>query len=293
MRRLLVGDIQALTEDFSVSAGLVQKVHKIAVFKDVLDLRGGKQVLDVLRNSRGDTAPFAKAFPNLHTPGTNLASQQKVELVHEVPGRFALIPVLGNTVPHLILDHQHTQAFELFSQLLNIEADNAVVDIHIGSVVKNIQAAMHIQFQCRRNPLCLRLRLSLDLVIQIFQQRHILRSGVCNIGAVHDPHRTVNDRLFHWLQTVPAACRQFTERQDKVRFQRQRVIILAVIEVDIHRVYILRAGWRDFDDLAFQPVHQRKIFRLRVADQDIVLCIQEHTHDGTLCRKTLAAAGRT
>lgn len=45
MCRLLVGDIQALAEDFPVSAGLVQKVHKIAVFKDVLDLRGGKQVV--------------------------------------------------------------------------------------------------------------------------------------------------------------------------------------------------------------------------------------------------------
>lgn len=154
MRRLLVRDIQALAENFSVSAGLVQKVHKIAVFKDVLDLWGGKQVLDVLRNSCGDTAPFAKAFPNLHAPGTNLAPQQKVELVHEIPGGFTLIPVLGNTVPYLVLDHQHTQAFELLSQFLDIEADNAVVDIHVGTVVKNIQTAMHIQFQRRRDPLC-------------------------------------------------------------------------------------------------------------------------------------------
>ena len=167
MRRLLVGDIQALAEDFSVSAGLVQKVHKIAVFKNVLDLRGGKQVLDVLRDPRGDTAPFAKAFPNLHAPGTDLAAQQKMELVHEVPGGFALIPVLGNTVPSLVLDHQHTQAFELLSQLLDIEADNAVVDIHIGTVVKNIQTAVHIQFQCRRNRLRLRLRLPFDLVIAL------------------------------------------------------------------------------------------------------------------------------
>ena len=88
-----------------------------------------------------------------------------MELVHEVPGGFALIPVLGNTVPHLILDHQHTQAFELLSQFLDIKADNAVVDIHVGTVVKNIQTAMHIQFQCRRDPLRLRLRLPFDLVI--------------------------------------------------------------------------------------------------------------------------------
>ena len=149
---------------------------------------------------------------------------------------------MGNTVPYLILDHQHTQTFELLSQLLDIEADNAVVDIHVGTVIKNIQAAMYIQFQCSRDPLCLWLRLPLDLVIQIFQQRHILRAGVCDIGAIYDPHGTVNDRLFHRVQTVPATCRQFAERQDKVRFQRQRVIILAVIEVDIHRVHILCTG---------------------------------------------------
>ena len=85
MRRLLVGDIQALAEDFPVSAGLVQKVHKIAVFKDILDFRGGKQVLDVLRDPRGDTAPFTKAFPNLHAPRTNLTAQQKVELQVDLP----------------------------------------------------------------------------------------------------------------------------------------------------------------------------------------------------------------
>ena len=107
------------------------------------------------------------------------------------------------------------QAFELLSQLLDIEADNAVVDIHVGTVVKNIQAAMHIQFQCRRDPLCLRLRLPLDLVIQIFQQRHILRAGVCDIGAVHDPHGTVNDRFFHWLQTVPPPAA--SSQNDKIK----------------------------------------------------------------------------
>ena len=79
------------------------------------------------------------------------------------------------------------------------------------------------------------------LVIQIFQQRHILRAGVCDIGAVHNPHGTVNDRLFHRLQTVTSACRQFTERQDKVGFQRQRVIVLAVIE-DVYKRQLLEFG---------------------------------------------------
>ena len=41
MRRLLGGDIQPLAEDFPVPARLVQKIDKITVFKNVLDLRGG------------------------------------------------------------------------------------------------------------------------------------------------------------------------------------------------------------------------------------------------------------
>ena len=59
VRRLLVGDIQAFTEYLSVTAGLVQKIDEIAVFKDILDLSGGQQVLDVLGDTRRDTAPFA------------------------------------------------------------------------------------------------------------------------------------------------------------------------------------------------------------------------------------------
>ena len=115
VRRLLVGDVQALTEYLAVAAGLVQQIDEIAVFKDVLDLCGGQQVLDILGNTRRDTAPFTKAFPNLHAPGAYLAPQQQVELVHIVSCGLALVPVDGDTVPHLILDDQHPQVFELLA----------------------------------------------------------------------------------------------------------------------------------------------------------------------------------
>ena len=104
MRRLLGGDIQTLAQYLPVAAGLVQQINKIAVLKDVLDLRGGQQVLDVLGDPRGDTAPFAEAFPNLHAPGAHLAAEQKVELVHIVPGSLALTPVHRDPVPYLVLD---------------------------------------------------------------------------------------------------------------------------------------------------------------------------------------------
>lgn len=138
MRRLLGGDVQPLAEYLPVAAGLVQQIDKIAVLKDVLDLRGGQQVLDVLGDPRGDAAPFAEAFPNLHAPGTHLAPQQKVKFVHIVSCGFSLAPVHRDTVPYLVLDDQHTQVFELFPQLFDIKAHQAVVDIHVGTVVKDI-----------------------------------------------------------------------------------------------------------------------------------------------------------
>ena len=134
-----------------------------------------------------------------------------MELVHIVPGGLALAPIHRDAVPYLILNDQHPKIFELLAKLLDIKADKAVVDIHISSVIKNIQTAMHIQFQCRRDPLRLRLRLPLDLVIEVAKDRHVLRLRIGKIGAVHHAHRTVDDRFLHRLQTVaPASC-QFAE----------------------------------------------------------------------------------
>ena len=218
VRRLLVGDVQAFTKYLPVTAGLVQQIDKIAVFKDILDLRGGQKVLDVLGDPRGDTAPFTKAFPNLHAPGTYLATQQKVELVHIVSCGLALAAVHRDTVPHLILDDQHPQVFELLAQLLDIKAHKAVIDIHVGTVVEHVERSMHIQLQGGGDPLCLRLRLPPDLVVEVAQDGDILRSRIGKVGTVHGPHSSVNERLFHRLQAVASACRQLAEGQYKVGF---------------------------------------------------------------------------
>ena len=41
-----------------------------------------------------------------------------------------------------ILHDEHTQLFELLAQLLDVKADDAVIDIHVGVVVKNVQRTM-------------------------------------------------------------------------------------------------------------------------------------------------------
>ena len=65
---LLAGrDIQRSGEDFPVSRCLIQEVDKIAVLKNVLNLSGSQQVLDILRDTGGNPAPFTEPLPDFNT----------------------------------------------------------------------------------------------------------------------------------------------------------------------------------------------------------------------------------
>ena len=289
-------DIQPLTENGPVTAGLVQQIDKVAVFQDVLDLRGTQKVLHILGNTCGNAAPFPKSLPDLHAPRRYLPMEQQVKFVYIVPGGFALAAVHRHPVPHLILDDQHPQVFQLLAQGFDIKAHQPIVDIHIGPMVKHIQTAVDIQLQSGTDPLGLRLRLRPDLVPQIFQNGHILRSGVCQITPVHLPQRAVNDGFLHRGQPKLVSRRDLAKGQNKVGFQRQGVVVLGVVQVDIQRIQVVApapaaAGGGKPDDLPAQPLHQREILRFRVTDQNIVLCYQEHVQNLPLGGEGLAAAG--
>ena len=62
--------------------------------------------------------------------------------------------VNGNAVPHLILNHQHTDFLELLAQFLDVIADNAVIDVHIALVIEHIEGAGYIDFKGRGDILC-------------------------------------------------------------------------------------------------------------------------------------------
>ena len=79
-----------------------------------------------------------------------------MELVAEVPRRLALAAVLGHAAPNLVLDNEHPQLFELFSQLFNIKSHNAVLNVDVGAVVKDVQAAVYIQVKGLRHTVGLR-----------------------------------------------------------------------------------------------------------------------------------------
>lgn len=131
-------------------------------------------------------------------------------------------------------------------------------------MVKNVQRARHIQVECLRYPVRLRQVLVEQGLVEVRQNRHILRAGIRQIGAVDGFHGTVYHGAFNRFQTCFAAHDQFTERQHKIRLQGQRAVIFGIIQVDVQRIHIVLAGGRKFDDLPMQPLDQRIILGFRV-----------------------------
>ena len=115
--------------------------------------------------------------------------------------------------------------------------------------------------------------------MQVGQDGHILRAGVCQIGPVDHLHGTVNDRLFDGFQPVLAAHDKLTERQHEITFQGQRVFVLAVIQVDVQRVHIVFAGRRQLHHLPMQPLHKGVILGLWITDIHIVRGAEEHAQN--------------
>ena len=103
-----------------------------------------------MRDPGGDAAPFSESLPDFHRiSGGLLLLQKQVHLVDVITGGLVGSAVNGNAVPHLILDHQHTDFLELLAQLLNVIADNAVIDVHIALVIEHIEGAGYIDFKGR------------------------------------------------------------------------------------------------------------------------------------------------
>ena len=288
------GDIELFGENLPVAAGLIEHEDEIAVLKDVLHLAGGEQVFDILRDAGGNASPLAEALPDFHRVGRRLLlAQQKVHFVNVVAGGFVGFPVDGHSIPHGVLHDEHPDLLELLAQLLDVEADNAVFDVDVGAVVEHVERAGNVDFQSRGDVLRLLFLLPPQLVIQVLQNRHILRHRVAEIIPVHHAHTAVDDGLFHRHEAVLAAHDQLAEGEDEVGFQAQRVFIVAVIEIQVHGIDVVRACGGNFNDLPVQTLHQRSVLGFGVADDNVVVSNEEHVGDLPLRRKALAAAGGT
>ena len=287
-------DIQTLCQNPSVLACLIQHIDEVRVFEDIGNLWGTKQVFDILGNAGGQTAPFTESFPDFYgVGGCLLLLQKQMKLVNVVSGGFTGTSVGCHTPPNLILNNQHTDFLQLIAKLLDVIADQTVIDVHIGSIVEQLQRTLHIDFQCSRHMMGFFLVLFEKCVIQVLKDRHIFRNRIVKISLVNLMHTTVNNCLFNGLQAVLTSHDQLAEGKNEVCFQGNRVIILRVVDIDVHGIDIVGTGRTDLDYLTFKLVNQRRIFCFRVADDNVIIRHEERIGNLTLCGEGFTGTRRT
>ncbi len=216
-----------------------------------------------------------------------------MEFVHIVAGGLSRRPVDGDAVPHLVLDDQHPQLLQLFAQLLDVVADDPIVDVHVGAVVEHIQTASDVNFQRRGDEMGLLLVLFPQGVVKVLQNGHILWTGVVQILPVDQPDTAVNDGFLHRLEAVLAAHHNVAEGQQEVHLQGKRRFIIRIVQIEVHGINVLLAGGRDFNDLTAQPLDQGIILRLRVCNQNVIVRDKEHVEHFPLGGEGFAASGST
>ena len=157
-------------------------------------------------------------------------------------------------------------------------------------MVEHPQRNIDVDFKCRGDTLRLPFLLLPQAVVQITERRHILRLRVVQILLIDQRQAAVNDRLFFRLHAIPCAHDKFAQGKNKVRFHAQRVIIVRIVQIDVHRVDVVLTGGRDMDNLTAQRFHQRIILSFGVCDDNIVRCGKEHVGDLTLCTERLTTS---
>ena len=186
-------------------------------------------------------------------------------------GVFSLSAVLDNAVIDGVQHHQQAHRFQIFTQVLNVKAEDTAFCVDIGLVRKNIQTAHREQLQRQRNAVRLRVDLLHQVVIEVLQ-RGRLSLITFQIFPIDVAHAAVNDGLLLRLDLIRAH-ELLIQRHDKLGLHHQRLPAVTIPLGQIQRIDVaavwIRGG--DGDDLAAQCLHQLAIFTLRVHDDNIMV----------------------
>ena len=160
-------------------------------------------------------------------------------------------------------------------------------------MIEDVQRAVNIDFKGGCDALCLRLLLISQNVVEVFEDRHFLRLGVCKKLLIDHANTAVNDGLLNRLQAVLAADNQLAHGEDEVGFQRQRVFLFGVVRVDVQRIDVVRADRRNADNLTTELLHKGEILGFGVTDDDVILRDEEGVRHFALGGEGLTGTGRT
>ena len=196
----MLGNAELFCQNCPVTLRLGQQDHKIRVVQNILDFRAGQQVLDVLRQRAGHTAPFAEHLPDGNKiAGGELIPEQNMELVKVAPSRdAALIVGIDRGIDKLICD-VHRNFSEIVSHALEHDAHHTAVGFDIRGMVEQVKGACTVELQGRRHAPGLRLRLFQKFLVQVLEQGHPAVPHAQGQIPVDQPHTAVYDGFLNRL----------------------------------------------------------------------------------------------
>ena len=201
----------------------------------------------------------------------------------------ALLSVANDAVEDAVQHHQQADGLEIFTQVLNVVADDTVAGVDIGLMGEHVETAGGEQLQRQRDLVGNRLLLPHEVVIEVFQRGRIALVSA-DVLAVDVGSAAVDDGLL-LCADLARAHELFTQRHDELAFQHQRIAPVAILLGDVQCVDIAAAGGGDGDDLAAQGTDQRAILPLGVYHNNIVVGVQCHKANLLLGHHRFAAAG--
>ena len=118
--------------------------------------------------------------------------------------------------------------------------------------------------------------LSEEFLVKVPEDGHIFRDRILKVIFVNQSDASVYDGLFNGLKAFPASHDQFAQGEDEIAFQGQGILVFAVVQVQVHRVYIIPGVCGYLYDLSSKMLREGSVFRLGVAYDDVVVRHKEH-----------------
>ena len=125
---------------------LVEHQDKFAVGKHILRFGIVQAIADILRNARNRGTFFAESLPTfLQECGAVLIREEKINFIDVHPGTFAFFVIGDHAIENSVEHDEHPHSFHLVGELGQVENGEAVVEIDIGFVSKDIQGAVGVK----------------------------------------------------------------------------------------------------------------------------------------------------
>ena len=205
-----------------VGGSLIEHQQELGVCEHHTRRIGQQTFLHILCNAGERRTIFAEPLPALveefaavignAVSAAAPVGEKQIDLVDVDMGVFSLSAVLDNAVVNGVQHHQQAHRFQIFTQILNVKAEDAAFRVDIGLVGKYIQTAHREQLQCQRDTVRLRVDLLHQIVIEVFQRRR-LTLEILDVLSVDIAHAAVNDGLLLRLDLVRAH-KLLVERHD-------------------------------------------------------------------------------